>query len=786
MVWVCTVCILLFVLYRLWYGEIDDKRFYIYGDALGSKGCNVRVQGQVDRMEQKSASCYLYLRDVSVTSSLSGVNHTHLSKLILSCSEMPDLLPGYQIEAEGNLCDFETATNPGQFDAKAYYRERGYYYILYEKNYTVVSAREDPYRTALLSLKQRLQSVIQKSLPQSQVGIVQTMLLGDKSALDRDVRQLYQQNGIGHLLAISGLHITILCMAFYQLLLSLRFPRMAAVPLTVVMLWSYGEMTGFSVSTNRAILMMVLYLFAGVLGRSYDLLSAMACSALLILLQKPFAVTSCSFLLSYAAVMGVGLVHPVLQECVLGDKEQRRSRKRRMHRMEREYKAAGWLGQLRWWIITVREGMIQSLLMSVSIQITTLPLMLYFYYEVPTYGLLLNILALPLASFLIILAASASLVGLFLPLVAKFLFGTVSLILSFYELLCSLFLKLPMPITLSGRPSSVRLVGYILLAAAAVCLWQAFRARRIPLYLWTIGTIILVLPPLIPSFSITFLDVGQGDGIVIHTPDDVTILIDGGSSSEKQVGEYRIKPFLKYHGIGQIDYMIMSHADEDHISGQRELLENQGKPGEIRIQNLILPEPAEEYQQEEGYQQMLGLAQAADIPVAYIHSGDRLTIQDLDVLCLHPDAGFDGGSANAYSTSLSISWRELYFLLCGDLEKTGEDAVTSRLNTQLSENDNAQSGQNILSTKNDNVQIRLQDIPDHYDILKVSHHGSKNSTSDEFLEMVSPEVSIISCGRDNRYGHPHQELLERLAQTNTRILRTDTQGAIKVTFTYSF
>lgn len=772
MVWVCTVCILLFALYRFYYGEQDDKRYYIYGDALVSKGCNVKILGRVDRMEQKKLSYYLYLRDVLVTSNLSGVNHTHLSKLILSCAEAPDLLPGYQIEADGTLCDFEAATNPGQFDAKSYYRERGYYYILYEKNYTVVSARGDPYRTALLSLKQRLQYTIQSSLPQSQAGIVQTMLLGDKSALDQDVRQLYQQNGIGHLLAISGLHITILCMAFYQILLFLRFPPMAAVPITIVMLWSYGELTGFSVSTNRAIIMMVLYLFAGLLGRSYDLLSAMACSALLILLQKPFAITSCSFLLSYAAVMGVGLVYPVLQECILGDEKQRRRRKRSMHRKERECKAAGWYGQFHWWFLSVRESMMQTLLMSVAIQISTLPVMLYFYYEVPTYGIFLNILTLPLASLLITLAATASLVGLFLPLVAKFLFGTVSLILSFYEMLCSIFVKLPMPLTLIGRPSVWRLAGYILCGALAVWLWQRFCVKRIPLYLWAIGTIFLILPPLVPSLSITFLDVGQGDGIVLHTSDDVTILIDGGSSSEKQVGEYRIKPFLKFHGIDRIDYMVMSHADEDHISGQKELLENHGKPGEIQIQNLLLPEPAEEYQQEEGYLQILQLAQEAGVPVRYIHSGDRLAIRDLDVLCLHPDAGFDGGSANAYSTSLSISWQGLHFLLCGDLEKTGEDAVIRQLSIQSAESNGAKT--------------RPMDIPDHYDILKVSHHGSKNSTPDELLAKISPTLSVISCGRDNRYGHPHQELLERLERINTRILRTDTQGAIKLIFTYPF
>lgn len=751
MVWVCLVCILLFALYRLCYGEQDDKRYYIYGDALGSDGCDVKIQGTVDRIEQKKASCYLYLRDISVTSNIPKINHTSLSRCIVSCSGTPDVLPGYQIGAEGKLCEFESATNPGQFDAKTYYREQGYFYIIHEKSCMVVSARADPYRTALFGLKQRLQSVLQTSLPPRQAGIVQTMLLGDKSALDLDIRQLYQQNGIGHLLAISGLHITILCMAFYQILLFLRFPRLAAVPVTLAVLWSYGELTGFSVSANRAILMMCLYLFAGLVGRSYDLLSAMAFSALLILVQKPFAITSCSFLLSYAAILGIGMVYPVLQECILGDEEQRRRRKRRLRRAEREGKSAGVYGLLRWKLVALREHLLQSLLMNLSIQITTLPVLLLFYYEVPTYGVLLNLLVLPLASLLVILAAVASLAGLFLPWAAAFLFGTVSLILSWYEFLCTLFLKLPMPTTLVGKPSDAKLYLYILCTVIGVWVWQKCHARKVPLILWTAGTVILLLPPLVPALSVTFLDVGQGDGILIHTPDQATILIDGGSSSEKEVGEYRIKPFLKYHGIGKIDYMIVSHADEDHISGQKELLKNSGTPGEIQVGQVLLPEPAKQYQREEGYQQILFLAQKAGVPIGMIHGGDRLVRSDLELRCLHPDPGFDGGSANAYSTSLELSWQGLHFLLCGDLEKTGEDIVQNRL-----------SGQ--------------------YDVLKVSHHGSKNSTPNGFLERVSPAVSVISCGRKNRYGHPHEELLKRLDQAGSRVLRTDTQGAVKLVF----
>lgn len=768
MVWVCTICMLFFACYRLLYGESDDKRYYIYEDALGSAGCYVTVQGCADRIEQKTTSYYLYLKDVSVTSNVSRITNTHLPRLILSFSEQPAVLPGYQIQAAGTLCEWDQATNPGQFDARKFYREKGIYYIMYGKKYSIVSHQENPYQTFLMHLRERLCGVIEDALPPKQAGVVTTMLLGDKSGLDLDVRTLYQQNGIGHLLAISGLHITILCMALYRLLLELHLPRSAAVPITAAVLWGYGEMTGFSVSASRAVIMMCLYLFAGLLGRSYDMLSAMACSALITVLQYPFAATSSSFLLSYAAVLGAALIVPVLRECILGDEQMQRRRKRRMHRMEREQKARGWRGVLLWWLVTVREVLLQGLFMSTAVQVTTLPVLLYFYYEVPTYGVILNIVVLPLASFLITLAAFAALSGLFLPILAKFLFAAVSLILSFYETACAFCIHLPMPVVLTGRPSMGRLAGYILCVAAAVWLWQVFRVRRIPLYLWTAGTILLVLPPLMPSFSMTFLDVGQGDGIVIHTPENVTFLIDGGSTSEKQVGEYRIKPFLKYYGISKIDYMIMSHADEDHISGQKELLENQGKPGEIQICNLLLPEPALEYQQEEGYSRMLQLAKKNNVPVRCIHRGDRLTIRDLDLLCLHPDAGFDGGSANAYSTSLSISWKNKHFLLCGDLEKTGEDAVLQQLNSQAAQNP---------------AGIHQNALPEHYDILKVSHHGSKNSSSDAFLQRVNPSLAIISCGEDNRYGHPHTELLKRIGNVQASVLRTDQQGSIRLEFT---
>lgn len=762
LVWVCTVCILLFAVYRYFYGEMDDKRYYIYEDVLGSEGVSVSVRGCADHLEEKTTSYYLYLTDVSLDSNLPGVASTHLSKLILSFSEAPEVSSGNFIQAKGNLCNFESATNPGQFDSRSYYREQGIYYIMYEEQFVILSHEINQYKTILFHLKDCLKNVIGSSLPEKQAGIVTTMLLGDKSILDPDIKQLYQQNGIGHLLAISGLHITILCMGLYHLLLWIRIPRKAAVPITLFLLYSYGVLTGFSISTNRAIIMMILYLLSGIVGRSYDLLSAMACSALILLIQKPFAITSSSFLLSYGAILGVGLVYPVLQGCIYGDEMERRKRRRKLHRLERERKAMGPIGVVWWWLITIRETFMQTLVMSIAIQISTLPVMLYFYYEIPTYGVILNLFVLPLASLLIILAALASLTGLcFLP-VARFLFGMVYVILELYERLCTFFLQLPMPIILVGRPSPCRLVAYLFFALVAIWIGQHFRTKQIPLYLWAVGTLFLVFPVIHPALSITFLDVGQGDGIVLHTSDGTTFLIDGGSTSEKNVGEYRMKPFLKYYGIGTIDYMIMTHADEDHISGQMELLEKNGNVGEIQIKQLLLPEPSQEYQEEEGYRKMLSLASAAGVPVQSIHTGDSLWLQDLNILCLHPDMGFGSDSANAYSTSLSIAWQQYHFLLCGDLEGEGEDTVLERL-------------KNGLESDGDTERL-----PVSYDVLKVSHHGSKNSTSEEFLAQVNPSLAVISCGRNNRYGHPHEELLNRLEEADATVMRTDQQGAVRI------
>ena len=242
----------------------------------------------------------------------------------------------------------------------------------------------------------------------------------------------------------------------------------------------------------------------------------------------------------------------------------------------------------------------------------------------------------------------------------------------------------------------------------------------------------------------TFLDVGQGDGIFWQTEDGKTFLCDAGSSSVSQVGKYRILPFLKCRGIGKLDYLFLTHMDEDHINGAVELLEAQG---EIDVACLVLPALEE---RDETYGQIERLAERRKIPVLKFQEGMKMGADVWNIECLAPRKGADGTDKNRDSLVLAVQYGSFRALLTGDVEKEGEEYLE----------ESGRAGK--------------------ISVLKVAHHGSKNSTSKELLEQIRPTVSVISCGRDNSYGHPSKELLERLEDVRTVVYETEKSGAVKV------
>ena len=275
---------------------------------------------------------------------------------------------------------------------------------------------------------------------------------------------------------------------------------------------------------------------------------------------------------------------------------------------------------------------------------------------------------------------------------------------------------------------------------------------------------------------------GQGDGIVLRERWGAVLLVDGGSTSVQKVGEKRIIPYLKSRGIRVIDCAFVSHADSDHMSGVLEILTEMpeysayresmaGYTGTPVIKRLVLPEwgvsgernaesigiePTEGTKSEmteASYRELLRLAEEKQVEVSYMGAGDRMTVgTKIGLSCLAPEEGITYDNKNAASMVLLATYGEFDLLLTGDMEKEGE--------LRMVEGD-------VFA-------------PDTVDVLKVSHHGSNTASSEEFINVLQPCISVISCGKNNRYGHPHTETLETLYGANSRVYRTDESGCVTV------
>ena len=753
---------------------------------------------------------------------------------------------------------------------------------------------------------------------------MQTLLLGEKEELDAEVKALYQKNGIAHILSISGLHITLLGMGVYRLLKRLGLPVRAAAVGGAMLLLIYGVMVGMSVSASRAIGMYLLQMLGIFVGRTYDMLTGLGMMALLLVLQEPERLCDVSFLMSFGAVLGICILTPVLS----GDGRERDA--------DEELEVKG-ISAWPVWLRTVadilgdsayernkyREGWrkvayegIQRMVSavkggfaaSVGVILFTLPVQLWFFYEIPVYSVLLNLLVLPFMSVVVAGGILSLIPGLGLV-------GTVDcLILWWYEWICGRFAQLPGAIWCVGRPEIWQIVCYyvgILLlvfgreyveawkrrgtygeknvpgdrlhsARTLWCLkmrgaWKrrgTYGEKNVPgdrqhfaRTLWCLITrgadesirnrkkdcngemiqhsdrrfgicstgvqnalakfrcawqgamtymnrvqhliaVVMILGLLIGLLTgnfdcgsrVTFLDVGQGDGIVVETGQGA-YLFDCGSTSRKNIGEYVLKPYLKSRGTRSLRGVFVSHPDEDHMNGVIELLEN-GADWGIVVEQLFLPAIAEG-KRTESFATLLAAAEVAEVPVSYIKCGDEIRDSLLRLLCLHPEENTTLADANAYSECFYV---EVF------AKKMKQEAIDDRKANDASGGSAIEgSGENgsfagnserkdfrvndgkinILLTgdvEGEGERQLMQELQEQrgqrafrVDILKVAHHGSGYSTGTEFLAAASPATAIISCGRNNSYGHPHAETLPRLEDARVPWYGTMDYGALIVT-----
>ena len=697
---------------------------------------------------------------------------------------VPEFQYGQRLRFQTRLRQPRSFNNPGAWDYRGYLAEQGISGLASAKVEDIQllpgsgGRRLDRWRSAVRgSLIRHIQGLATAqsqswlgrwfAISAEDAGLLVAMTLGDRSLLHRESKTDFQKTGSYHLLVVSGMNVAILAFAIFWLARMLHLGEIPATILTILFSLLYASLTDLGTPIQRAVLMSAIYLCTRLLYRDRQPLNAVAIAGLAVLVWNPAALFDAGFQLTFLAVLtigGIGL--PLLERSTGRFRSALRQTDSTAYDMRLEPRLAQFrldlrmiaqrLGyfirpQLAVWllsaIVTAGLAVFDLVLMSLLMQAAlALPMAIYFH-RVTVVGLPANVIVVPLISMLMPIALTATL--------ASYLASWIAFI---PKLLTAVFLHgISATIALLARlnAANIRVANPPLWAAVAcaaaivVCLLAARKHRVIAglsLAALVVSAGLLLYGPTptlhAGELEVTAIDVGQGDSLLVVSPQGKTLLIDGGGASgrfpsEFDFGEDVVSPYLWSRGFEHLDAVALTHAHSDHIGGLPSLIRNFG-PDEL----WIAPSAATS-----AYRGVIRLGSAETTSVLRRVAGDKFDFGGATIEVLWPPANWHPGrDRNADSMVLRISYQDSAALLEGDaLSRNERQFPLSSARAQL---------------------------------LKVGHHGSNTSTTPELLAVVQPQYAIISAGAHNPFGHPRPEVLQRLTSAGTHVFRTDVEGAV--------
>jgi competence protein ComEC len=659
-----------------------------------------------------------------------------LSGLVLvQAARYPEIPYGARVRVSGKL---ETPFESAEFSYRDHLARQGIYSVMSWPRVVVLESDQgSPWRSALLRFRENAVGTIERTVPAPEAGLLQAMLLGESRYLAPALSEPFRATGMAHVIAISGFHVAILTVVVAGVAEAF-LPRRWAVFVTMAVLIGYALLVGARPSVVRATVMGIIYLVGTrLIGRSGFSLAALFTAAILMTGWNPLIIEDVGFQLSFAATLGIILcTGPV-------ERQVRRSLRHRFPALPRD--GALW-------------SLLSLLIVSAVAQLFTLPLTLAHFSHLAPLALLVNLLVVPLLPAALVLGGLAVLGGMAWLPIGRIAGLTAWLFLRWATFVvegvatlpfASLAIDLahPQRFVIGAYLSLVAGAGWLSLTRERRAVWQRLLARNLSrrLALGTLGVAAFLVAGWHLSqpdgdLHVTFFDVGQGDALLIRTPTGRHILVDGGyypAVLGRHLG--RALPFWQR----EIDLIIATHADADHVSGLPPLF------GRYRIGRLLVSDT--ERGASAVYDALFEQAELHGVPIEPARAGEVIVVDDgVRLEILHPGEVLDGANRNDNSVVVRLVYGNFVALLTGDAEESAENGLIA-------------SG-----------------IPLHATVLKAGHHGSHSSTTEPFLEAVRPAMAIISAGRGNNFGHPHAEVLERLNRRGVAILRTDELGTIRV------
>ena len=720
-------------------------------------------------------------------------NDLHFQKLILylpkeSTGEgsMPLPLPGQICSVKGHFLELSPATNEGEFSLPSYYKGEGISGVFQAKTIELVRGESSPFAKELFTLKQSLGNRIDALFPEETAGFLKSLFLGERSGITLSEKSLYQSAGISHILAISGLHLSLLGGFFYRLLRKTKLSSLLSSLITSFFLFSYFLFTGSSHSAFRALFMLFLRFAAIQLGKGKDLLSQLSFALLFLLWLNPLSLYSIGMQCSFFTLFVFFLLEERPGKAVRKKKEKALSKICKKHALGFSkhpsllLKLPAYLSKLIPCLLSTLPHRLQG---SFLFYLALLPLFSLTQFSFPLYAPLLNLLLLPLLPFFFLLGA-VSIFFSYLPeqdflLLRLLSFSSrflINLLFQIFHLFMEKSLTLPFSQILLGKMQVLSVMLYFLFLYLLFFFPKA-KSLSLLLSLGFLLSLPLYLPRPPKELEIAALDVGQGDGFVLRKG-ALVFTIDNGSTSKNLFPEQIFFPYCKAKRIQHIDYALLTHCDRDHISGIQALLE---KNPSISLSHLILPASA---LQDHRYDLLKRLAYNHGADVSYWQKGDELVFSEqgiclsakktalaenpstskkrgpdtkgrqLHIRCFYPNDSTYIEEANAHSIGCLLEYGHFRMLFTGDMPKESEEALLEN--------------------------CREAEVSPIVDVLKLAHHGSKTSSCPSFLSETQAKFALFSYGKKNRYGHPHKNTVENCQKYRLFPLETAKLGEILI------
>ena len=769
-------------------------------------------------------------------------NDLHFQKLILylpkeSTGEgsMPLPLPGQICSVKGHFLELSPATNEGEFSLPSYYKGEGISGVFQAKTIELVRGESSPFAKELFTLKQSLGNRIDALFPEETAGFLKSLFLGERSGITLSEKSLYQSAGISHILAISGLHLSLLGGFFYRLLRKTKLSSLLSSLITSFFLFSYFLFTGSSHSAFRALFMLFLRFVAIQLGKGKDLLSQLSFALLFLLWLNPLSLYSIGMQCSFFTLFVFFLLEERPGKAVRKKKEKALSKICKKHALGFSkhpsllLKFPAYLSKLIPCLLSTLPHRLQG---SFLFYLALLPLFSLTQFSFPLYAPLLNLLLLPLLPFFFLLGAVSIFLS-YLPeqdflLLRLFSFSSrflLNLLFQIFHLFMEKSLALPFSQILLGKMQALSVMFYFLFlyllfffpkaktffsermsfffgqmncfSEQKNFFFKALKGRllrpclcrvyRIFLSLLLSLGFLLSLPLYLPKppkeLEIAALDVGQGDGFVLRKG-NLVFTIDNGSTSKNLFPEQIFFPYCKAKRIQHIDYALLTHCDRDHISGIQALLE---KNPSIDLSHLILPASS---LQDHRYDLLKRLAYNHGADISYWQKGDELVFSEQGI-CLPTkvNAMAENSTMAENHATTKKEWsgtkgHQLY-IRCfypndsSHIEEANAHSIGCLLTyghfRMLFTGDMPKEAEEALLEN-----CREAEVSPVVDVLKLAHHGSKTSSCPSFLSETQAKFALFSYGKKNRYGHPHKNTVENCQKYRLFPLETAKLGEILI------